>query len=425
MERLIEFAKTLTEPTLIFCSSPPRVNRVARALVSAGVSFPSLSLRQASQWVGKTYHSDWIYGTGLLHGIGIHHGKLPRSLAQFTVRAFNDDRLKFLICTSTLIEGVNTKAKNVLIWDSEINNTPISYFTFNNIKGRSGRMFQHFVGRVVLFGDPPKEQPSSIDFPTFTQPETTPTALLIQMDQEDLSDRSKDRVKEYTDNKVLPIEVLKENTSVDPEAQLELARYIEANAATMWPRLAWKGFPTYPERTFACELIWEFFAPRSKNSVFSAKQLSTKIWQLYKTPNVATRILAEIGGPNDKYKTQDPDEAVERVLQFDRNWAGFEFPRLLMTLSRIQAAVLSRLQLDHGDYRAFAVQVESAFQSPVVAWLDEYGIPPSIGRVLEPFLRTKSDLDVAIANLKTLDLSRVTQLRTFERELVHDTQANL
>lgn len=423
-ERLLSVLKSLSEPTLIYCSSPGRVNDVARAMLEAGIGVDSPSLQDASAWIAKSYHPDWVFGSALPRGIGIHHGRLPRSLAQFVVRAFNDERIRFLICTSTLIEGVNTKAKNVVIWDNTIANRPLDFFTFNNIRGRSGRMFQHFVGRVFLFEDPPEEQLPFVDFPLFTQDSATPETLLIQLDQVDLTDKSKERMKKFSDQAILPIELLRMNHSVDPQAQIQLARYIQTNAETVWPRLAWNGFPgSYNQLKFACELIWEHLVDaRRKQGVFSGSQLTLKTWQLYQTANTAKRVLAEL--QPGKYAAKTPDEAVERVLQFERSWAGFELPRLLMALSSIQREVLSRMGLPFGDYTAFASQAESLFRAPVVAALDEYGIPIQVAEKIQAFLRTKENLDVALESLKSLNTSRL-KLSPFEMELVRDAQVAL
>jgi hypothetical protein len=420
ISRLLSVVKTLSEPTLIFCSSPPRVNEVARAMIDAGIGDDTLALKDAAEWVGSNYHPDWVFGNGLLHGIGIHHGRLPRSLAQFVVGAFNDDKVKFLICTSTLIEGVNTKAKNVLVWDTSIAKRPLDFFTYSNIKGRSGRMFQHFVGRVILFDDPPQEELPFVDFPFVTQDVATPTALLIQMDDKDLSEKSKDRIKQYSNDSSLSLETLKKNRSCNPDNQIKLARYIYANAEKLWQRLAWSKFPSYKELSVVCELMWTFLVESNKrNGVFSAKQLTLKTWQLYRTASTSARVLAEL--KTGQWAAKTPDEAVERVLQFERNWAGFELPRLLLATSRIQQEVLTAAQLPCGDYSVFASSVESLFRTPVIAALDEYGIPLMVAEKLGAFLRTREDLDVALTNLKRLVVGNM-RLGRFEKELVTDAQ---
>jgi len=349
---------------------------------------------------------------------------LPRSLAQFVVKAFNDEQIRFLICTSTLIEGVNTKAKNVLIWDNTIgNNRPLDFFTFNNIRGRSGRMFQHFVGRVFIFEEPPQEVLPFVDFPLFTQDSTVPDSLLIQIDDEDLKPSSQDRMAKYSDEKLLPLEVLRGNHSIDPERQLALAKRIEVNAKTISSRLAWKAFPKYEELKFACELIWETLVEASRRQgVFSGSQLALKTFQLMQTKSISKRVKTEL--QPGQYAAKSPDEAVERVLQFERSWAGFELPKLFRALSSIQKAVLSRQGLPFGDYTVFAAQAESLFRSPVVAALDEYGIPIEVGEKLTVFLKTKDDLDIALAELKNLSLRNI-KLPSFEVQLIRNAQEGL
>lgn len=422
--RLLALAKELAEPTLIFCSSPPRVNSIARAFLDAGIGHDVPALKPCADWAGSHYHPDWIFGMALPRGIGIHHGKLPRSLAQYVVRAFNDGRLRFLICTSTLIEGVNTRAKNVIIFDNTIALQKIDYFTFNNIKGRSGRMFQHFIGHVYVFDDPPQPTLPFVDFPLFTQPATAPEALRIQLSDEDLSQKSKERLKRYSEQNILPIQVLRNNSSIEPADQIALAEAISRSASRAWPLLAWRGFPNWKQLRFVCELIWTHFVKRNKkNGVFSGKQLAFKASDLYRErTSTSRRVRNELSA--NQYAAKTPDEAVERVLDFDRSWAGFDLPRYLLGVSSIQAHVLSNLHLPIGDYSTYAAQLENLFKSPVIAALDEYGVPTQVAEKLAPLLRTTDDLDAALARLKELDLSTA-RLTLFEREIVKDAQTGL
>ena len=429
VNRLLSFLSTVAEPTVIYCSSPQRANEVARAMVNAGIGkkfAKSSYLRRAASWIGKTYHRDWIFGTGLANGVGIHHGRVPRSLAQLVVRSFNAEKIGFLICTSSLIEGVNTKAKNVIIWDNSIANRPLDYFTFSNIRGRSGRMFYHFVGRVYLSVDPPSETSQTVDFPLFTQDSTVPESLLIQLAPEDLSTQSADRIQKYSDQLLLPLNVLRANHGVSPESQLELARYIDKSARLIGHRLAWNRIPTYEQLKFACELIWEFLvdAPRRRQGIASGSQLAHQTWQLYQEPKTAKRIADSMKPGKGKYSVKDPDEAVEKVLQFERTWASFEFPRFLAALSSIQREVLSKSRIPFGNYSTFVSMSESLFRPPVVKVLDEYGIPPDVGIKLAQAIPSDSSLDASLAHLKRLDFETV-KLTSFEEELVEDALTSI
>ena len=418
-DRLTNLCRSLKDPTLIFCKSPARVNEVAHALLDSGVGVEAPELQPAAEWVSKNYHSEWVFGKSLIRGIGIHHGKLPRALAQYVVRMFNELRLNFLICTSTLIEGVNTKAKNVVIFDNKIAREQIDFFTFNNIKGRSGRMFEHFVGHVYLFYEPPAAKLPFVDFPLLTQDRDTPDSLLVQMESEDLVPFSRDRMRKYHEQSVLPMSVLRENSSIDPDAQIRLARYLLESPRQWSSLLSWTKYPKKDQLAAVCQLIWDFLvqAARSRGGVFSARQLAFKVWQLIYVPDTAARVRQELNPGNFAAKT--PDEAVERVLEFERTWAGFELPRYMMAISSIQRAVFGPLGLPFGDYSIFASQVECFFKNPVIAALDEYGVPLQVGEKIYKFLGEPEDLDAALKKLKVLKVEKL-GLDDFETELLND-----
>jgi hypothetical protein len=86
-------------------------------------------------------------------------------------------------------------------------------------------------------------------------------------------------------------------------------------------------------------------------------------------------VTATSTGP---YGAATADEAVERVLAFDRTWAGFELPRLMMALSEIQEHVLGKKYGISGDYGFFPRRVEALFRNPVATVLEE----PAKGRPL-------------------------------------------
>jgi len=422
LTKLIEICETLDEPTLIFCRSPKRVNEVANALLSAGIGTDSGEMKEAAEWTSTHFHEDWVYVHAIARGIGLHHGRLPRSLGQLSVHSFNAGKLKFLICTSTLIEGVNTCAKNVIIFDHVINRQPFDFFTFNNIKGRSGRMFEHFVGRVFLFHPPPQEKLPFVDFPLMTQDSQVPDSLLVQLETEDLSSYSKSRMREIYKQDFLPLEIIRQNSTLDPLSQIALAKEISGFSKSISSKLFWRSMPTYKELLFAVNLIWKFFNQRAKSGVFSAKQLTFKIWNLRQNPDVKLRILAEL--EPGKYQAESVDEAVERVLSFDRNWAGFEFPRLLMSLCRVQTHVLEAKFGRSGDYSFFAARVEQLFRNPALVALEEYGLPLQVGEKVGRHIELSEDLDTAIAQIRDANGTSC-NLNAFEADILKDVQESI
>jgi replicative superfamily II helicase len=121
--------------TMIYCRSPKRAREVASWLLEAGLGTPNPDATAAADWIARSYDPEWILPRCVRQGIGLHHGRVPRSLQHHMIRHFNAEQLRFLVCTSTLIEGVNTAAQNVVVFDGKLSNKRLDYFTFNNIRG--------------------------------------------------------------------------------------------------------------------------------------------------------------------------------------------------------------------------------------------------------------------------------------------------
>ena len=87
-------------------------------------------------------------------------------------------------------------------------------------------MFHHFVGKVYVFHQPPPEELPFVDFPLFTQEDSAPESMLIQLDVEDLKDKSKKRLSNIFKQSLLPLDLLKQNAGIDPEAQIRMAPFL-------------------------------------------------------------------------------------------------------------------------------------------------------------------------------------------------------
>jgi hypothetical protein len=151
-----------SDKSLIYSKSPPAALRLVSYLAQRAPMPVNNEISELADWIAEHYHPMWGLVSALRAGYGIHHGSIPRSIAQSLVRYFNEGKLQALICTSTLIEGVNTAAKNVFILDKQISTKNYDFFDFRNIAGRSGRMGHHLVGRIFLFHTPP--QPTDYEF---------------------------------------------------------------------------------------------------------------------------------------------------------------------------------------------------------------------------------------------------------------------
>lgn len=417
---LVALAKKLEEPTLIYCRSPQRVRDVAKALADGGVgtAVPH-AVHQVTAWLAQHFHPAWTVIRALEAGIGVHHGRVPRWLGQHVVRLFNDEAVRFLVCSSTLIEGVNTKAKNVVVFDKTISKKNFDQFTFNNIRGRAGRMGQHYVGRVYLFHDAPDDELPFVDVPAVTLDESAPDALLLQADLDELTPGARRKVEKYYRQRDLDVAVLRENADVDPADQLKLAAVLHANPKAYWQRLHWRQFPSYEELETLCTLMWTYLVKRPAGGIRSASQLTLKVRRLQGTTDIASLIRDEEANTGFVHS---PDEAVDNVLDFLRYWVSYNFAKYAMAVDRIQRSVFPRHGLPAGDYSLYAGQVQHLFSDPGCVALEEYGVPFQLAKRFESQIAGGGDLDVTLDKFKNL---RVPFADPFERGLIEEAQRHL
>lgn len=400
-DKLLEISNKVEGQTIIFCSSPDKANKVVQMLCELPNKNKFPEVLELAEWLSDKYHQDWILTKALLNGICVHHSRIPRGISQYFVDLFNDGKIKFLVCTSTLIEGVNTSTQNIICFDDKINRKNLDIFTFNNIAGRCDRMFKHFIGNVYLLSPRPYQQLPFVDVPIYSQSEDTDESLLINIDKNDLSDFSYQRIKPIVEQNDLSIEIIRANKSIDPSQQLEFARELKQNW-TMWSfNLLWKGYPKYEQLLFICKIIWDYFEGNSlgTHSVHSYKQLAYKINQLHDKKSVKALIAeAKEDRPDDSI-----DLIIDRILNFRRLWANHHFPRLLRAIGSIINDVGEQKGLIHCcDYSAYSTLVENYHYDISLVALEEYGLPLEVSQKLERYLSTNGDLDQSLLKLKKI-----------------------
>lgn len=428
-ESLAKLLDEIDGQTLIYCQSPASTRKLLKSYLELRDLEPTKDqeILEAAKWTSENYHDEWLVSVALHYGIGIHHGRLPRSLGRFMIRAFEEGKLRVLLCTSTLIEGVNTAAKNVVIYDSKLNRKSLDFFTFSNIKGRSGRMFRHFIGNIFVFDPPPEEELPFVDMPALNPTENTPSSLLINLPSIDIPETLKDKVDALVNQKILPVNLLKSNSSIEPEYLLETAKYLLSKDTRELGSFIWSSRPEYDDIKKTSQIIWEQLggaASARQSSMRSASMMTLWVWKLYASRSVP-RFRREMIA-NQISRNNSPDEAVEDVLAFLRGWASFNYPKYLIALNSVVNHVLQLRGLSPCNYMPFAMTIEHLFQPTSFSALEEYGLPTEISeKLLNGKLFSKDDgLDVVVNNLRNSELSRYAD-SIFERRVIEDFQQGI
>ncbi|MFZ5508119.1 MAG: DEAD/DEAH box helicase [Pseudomonadota bacterium] len=114
-------------------------------------------------------HKKFALATCLRRGVAFHYGNMPLLIREEIERLFSAGTIKYLVCTSTLIEGVNMACRNVFMrGPTKGRGRPLSTEDFWNLAGRAGRWGKEFQGNIFcidpdrtdLWGEdgPPRER---------------------------------------------------------------------------------------------------------------------------------------------------------------------------------------------------------------------------------------------------------------------------
>lgn len=246
---LFSLLSTLKEQTIIYCSAPNKATNLALKFLTHlkenNIQIENEFVSENNdiiEWIKESVNNNWSLNNALEYGIAFHHGALPRHLGSTIVDYFNNGSVRWLFCTSTLIEGVNTSAKNVVLYDKEKGRKPIDFFDYKNIAGRSGRMRKHFVGNVIRFEDQPEQMELFVDIPLFNQ-EQAPLEILISMEAEDIDEKAKPRLDAFNNLPDDLKEVIKLNSGISIDAQIAIISEIESNLNFYHSQLSWTSLP--------------------------------------------------------------------------------------------------------------------------------------------------------------------------------------
>ncbi len=100
--------------------------------------------------VKKTIHKNYTLAKVLKKGIAFHYGNMPLLIRQEIEKLFNSGEIKYLICTSTLLEGINLPAKSIFILKPRRGKSnPLNQNDFWNLAGRAGRLGKEFSGNII------------------------------------------------------------------------------------------------------------------------------------------------------------------------------------------------------------------------------------------------------------------------------------
>jgi hypothetical protein len=131
---------------------------------------PTAELTALSDLAHEVVHPNYVLGECIKRGVAFHYSNMPTQLRRAVEEAVTKGQVDYLVCTSTLLQGVNLPVRNIFMCQPERGKShPLDSTDFWNLSGRAGRLRREFQGNIFL-----------IDYPRWkTQPLQGPKDAVI------------------------------------------------------------------------------------------------------------------------------------------------------------------------------------------------------------------------------------------------------
>ena len=356
--------------TLVYAGTYPEITAISTLLLAdSRPANVSDILQKFISWLEKNYDSAWTLPKLIARKTGLHNARLHRPLTQIQVKLFEEENgLSRLVSTTSIVEGVNTSAENIVLWKNKKGNRNLDDFTYRNIIGRGGRMFRHFVGKIYILEQPPQETEQTLDL-------NIDDGALISFDDVAVECLTMEQIKKLkaSQEELRDVigadsykEIFEQNTLQSSEMSLFKTIAVDMkNNSNTWNGLNYLNSTNPDDWVFLLNRIIGFQAGawgiRHGSFVDFIKILSC---------NWITTITELL----DRASSANID--TDKFFELERNVAVKLSP-LLQDVNVIQKAVLRHLSV---DLAPMIKKISYAFLPPVVYQLEEYGLPRMISR---------------------------------------------
>jgi hypothetical protein len=167
IERLVNVATTLGEgaSNIVYANGPGDAEQIALEIAERLNRQPTPNRLALAQLAAETVHRSYALAACARKGVAFHYSNMPTQVRQAVEQAVADGDVDYLVCTTTLLQGVNLPAKNLFLCKPEKgDHQPLESVDFWNLAGRAGRLLKEFQGNIFLIDYPnwrkkPLEQP--------------------------------------------------------------------------------------------------------------------------------------------------------------------------------------------------------------------------------------------------------------------------
>ncbi len=390
---------------IFYCSTPSNSMKYTRDIIEAfseekekkiPYDFIEHLKKKYNVKIGKSKDSTmyWSLVQALENGIGIHHGKFPKYVQNEVLRLFNNGDFDYLFCTSTIIEGVNTNAKNVVIINNSVGNTTMTAFALKNIKGRAGRYYHHAMGRVFYTDSKQRQIENADDMQLNFQTYDTHPILNADIDNASLDDLAEEnrnikveREEKFNRN-LLPDNVFIKNRLYPRDVQEKYLNYVmQTNVFRKFVGLIGNSSNIrYFLTNKVINVILETFEETQILDTNKAKVYYSVV-STYSHDGTIGILQYHIGKlqENNSMFEEKIDCAYIKAFEQIRNIVEYEIPKLLCLFESLfqQAGKLLGYNMDDFNLSSVIRFFELGITTELGLFLVEFGFPTDTIRALE------------------------------------------
>ncbi|WP_082482933.1 DEAD/DEAH box helicase [Methylobacterium sp. Leaf123] len=398
---LLKIISKRTEKSLIYAGTYSEIGNISTLVIKHMTKVDRPHTSHFARWLRTNYQPNWSVADLAERGVGVHNGQMHRCLSQLQIRLFEHEKgFDSIVSTSSIIEGVNTSAQNVIVWKSKLGRSNLKDFTYRNIIGRGGRMFKHFIGHIYLLDAPPPEEETQLDI---SFPDGILGSLDESQDKASLTEKQIERIVEYKNQMSSIIgpenfsKLRKDGALQDSDSDflLSLARnfasspqewrgfgYLNSENPNDWDRMLYKVVGLKPSG-------WD----ASWSNVVTVTKALARNWQS-DIPQLLSALSPHNIDIEDFFK-------LERAITF-------KLATLLNDVNELQKIIINP-SIDIGG---FVGKLSHAFLPPAVYHLEEYGLPRMISRKIHRsglinFTSSELDLRRALILFRQLGLDEI------------------
>ena len=134
--------------SIIYCNTVDKTIQTAINFADRLSKVDSREIDKVVNLIDERVHRQYYLKKCLNKGIAYHFSGIPEEIKLRIEKLYKQGLIKFLFCTSTLLEGVNLPAKNIFILSEKIGDSKMSDIDFWNLAGRAGRLREDISGNI-------------------------------------------------------------------------------------------------------------------------------------------------------------------------------------------------------------------------------------------------------------------------------------